>query len=117
MIEDEKHFSQLRLFLEELCSDLCRFEYATGPKSPKDVSIDREFDLGRPGVYADLRVSAPGKSPFFLEVKYGYPDSQLLQRVRSKYGTAPPGGQMASKLVLVVDAAKRPGWTALEQKI
>src|SRR5580765_8161076 len=115
--ESQKHFSQLRLFLEELCSDLCRFEHSSKQVSPHAIRIDREFDLGKPGAYADLRISPPKEAPFFLEVKYGYADSQLLQRIRNKYGTATAASQSAGKLVLVVDSGHRPNWPEVEKDI
>jgi len=115
--ESQKHFSQLRLFLEELCSDLCRFEHSSKQVAPHDIRIDREFDLGKPEAYADLRVCPPNEPPFFLEVKYGYADSQLLQRIRTKYSTATAASQSAGKLVLVVDSAHRPNWPQLEKQI
>ena len=115
--EDEHHVSQLRLFLEEVCCDLCRFEHAAESDSYKNIRIDREFYLDRPGAYADLRVSTPGAPPYFVEIKYGYPDAQLLERIRTKYSVATPATQGGYKLVLIVDAAQRPTWPALEREL
>jgi hypothetical protein len=53
--------TQLRLLLEELCCDLCRFEHARSEGiAPGLVEIDREVYMGSPGAFADIRVRAPG---------------------------------------------------------
>ncbi|HJT76988.1 MAG TPA: adenylate/guanylate cyclase domain-containing protein [Gemmataceae bacterium] len=116
--EMEAYLSQLRLLLEELCCDLCRFHHVEeNALTPEDVRIDREFYLGAPGAYADVRVLPKGQAPYFLEAKNGYPDDMLLRSMRRKYGPETPGAAGATKVVLVIDAAERPGWPALQEQL
>src|SRR4029453_2511174 len=97
----ENDLSQLRLLLEEVCCDLCRFEHVhkDGCK-PEDVRIDREFTVG--AGFADIRVEAPGRAPYFVEVKFGYSIELLRRHLRRKYG---PGSEIAdtgAKVILVI---------------
>ncbi len=114
----ESYLSQLRLLLEELCCDLCRFESVTQHGlAPECIQIDREFYLGIPGAFADIRVAAPGRPAYFVEVKYGYPPHLLVQHLRRKYGADTAAVANASKVVLLIDAEKRPGWQQLEAEL
>jgi class 3 adenylate cyclase len=97
---------QLRLMLEELCCDLCRFTDGSGNGSG-DVAIDREYWLGRPGAFADIRVRRAGQAPYYVEVKYGYEDQVLVSHMRRKYGA--PDIEPA-RLVLVLDVEPRTDW-------
>ncbi len=80
---DESHASQLRLLLEELCCDLCRFEHiAANGFLPENIRIAREFHLGAPGVFADIRVAPGDLPPYFVEIKFGYPTDAVLKHIR-----------------------------------
>ena len=60
-LQDQVYLSQFRLFLEELCSDLCRFHHvAEDGLEPQAVRISREVSLDAAGSYADIRVQAQG---------------------------------------------------------
>jgi class 3 adenylate cyclase len=100
---------QLRLLMEELCCDLCRFEHMRAGAAPESVRIDRECHLGSPGAFADIRVQAPGRPPYFVEVKLGYPDEALVRHLARKYAQS-PGSAGASRLIVVVDLAGRAQW-------
>ena len=51
---DEAYF-ELRLFLEETCCNLCRFQHVNEEKiAPESVRIDQEVYLGIPGAFADI---------------------------------------------------------------
>lgn len=114
----EAYLSQLRLLLEEICCDLCRFIHQSREQlSPEKIQIDREFYLGVPGTFADIRVLAPGHQPYFVEVNYGYSNTALLQSLRRKYGAKRASLQQASKVVLVVDSENRHDWEALEHEL
>jgi class 3 adenylate cyclase len=103
--------TQLRLLLEELCCDLCRFEHAGMGVAPGSVEIDREVFMGSAGAFADIRVRPPGSAPYFVEVKYGYPDEVLARHLARKYGReAGAALEGANRLVVVVDAAGRGDW-------
>jgi class 3 adenylate cyclase len=101
--EEHGHLTQLRLLLEELCCELCRFEHAS-PQSfePKDIRIEREYYLGKPGAYADIRVAPASSSPYVVEVKFGYSPDLLLRSLRRKYAEPSPAIDGLSKVVLVI---------------
>jgi class 3 adenylate cyclase len=93
--------TSLRLLLEEVCCDLCRFEHVHryGCK-PEDVRIDREYPLG--DAFADIRVEAPGRAAYFVEVKFGYSREQLRRHLRRKYAPDANGGVGPTRVILVV---------------
>ena len=116
---DARHStSELRLLLEELSCELCRYEHAEADLEAIDeVRIDREFNLGRSDSYADIRVVPRSASPYFVEVKFGYPNELLLRHIRRKFGEASPALSGANKVVLVVDLADRPNWPDVEREL
>ena len=78
--------TQLQLMLEELCSDLCRFEHAEKDHfSPQTVKINREQYLGSPGAFADIIVRPRDAPPYVVEVKFGYAADTLIRHLRRKY--------------------------------
>jgi class 3 adenylate cyclase len=97
----ENDLSQLRLLLEEVCCDLCRFEHVhkDGCK-PEDVRIDREFALGTG--FADIRVEAPGQAAYFVEVKFGYSNELLRRHLRRKYGPGSTIADTGARVILVI---------------
>lgn len=114
----EGYYCQLRLLLEELCCDLCRLEHvAKGACSPEDIQVDREFYLDASGAFADIHVAPPGAPAYFIEVKNGYCNDVLVRHLRRKYGPETPGAAAGSKLILVIDSAKRPNWEAVQAEI
>ena len=75
----------LRLFLESVCCDLCRFEHvATEHIAPEDVVIRQEVAVG-PSAFADIQVTPRGTAPYFVEVDYGYTPERLIESLRRKY--------------------------------
>jgi class 3 adenylate cyclase len=90
-----------QLLMEDVCSDLVRFLHSRGdPSQFGAVQIDREWPLGPPGAFADLRVEPLDGPPYYLEVKYGYDTATLLRHLRRKYGTltdAAAGGAQISR--------------------
>jgi serine/threonine protein kinase/class 3 adenylate cyclase len=114
----EAYLSQLRLVVEDLSCDLCRFEHVLQDHvAPESVRIDREYDLGVAGAFADIRVAVPGQAPYFVEVKYGYSRHRLVQSLRRKFGSDTPANREAAKVVLVLDCAGRPDWPQLESEL
>ena len=86
MAQGDGHLGELRLLLEELCCDLCRFEHVIKDQlAPETIRIDREYWLGAPGAFADIRVCPPGEHPYFVEVKFGYTREMLLRHLARKY--------------------------------
>ena len=114
MIDD----AELRLFLEEICSNVCRFLHAGADHVlPEAVAVDQEVFLGVPGAYADIRVDAPGSPPYFVEVKYGYPPERILESLHRKYGPRVPLAAGHDRIVLVVDRATHHDWPAIEAAV
>ena len=112
---DSADLLQLRLIMEELCCDLCRFEHMAHGAAPESVRIDREVYLGVPDQFADVRVRAPGRSPYIVEVKLGYPDDVLVRHLCRKYGGDSAAG--ADSIILVVDTIGRTDWPATLAKV
>lgn len=107
-----------RLLLEDVCSDLVRFLHSRGdPMRYGGVRIDREYALGPPGAFADLRVEPENEPPYFLEVKYGYGAETIVNHLRRKYGSLNSDAQDARKLVLVIETEAHPHWPALESEL
>ncbi len=114
----ETYLSQLRLFLEELACDFCRFEHVVQDGvSPESISIDREYELGVPGAYADIRVAVPGRPCYFVEVKFGYAGPRLRESFQRKYARPTRVLADAAKVVLMVDCERRPDWPLLEAEL
>jgi class 3 adenylate cyclase len=112
---DTSYLSQLRLLMEELSCDLCRFEHVAGDGlRPEAVHIDREYWLGAPGAFADIRVVPGAKPPYMVEVKYGYPEETLLSHMRRKYGQALAALEGVAKVILLVDWKDRAEHAQLE---
>jgi serine/threonine protein kinase/class 3 adenylate cyclase len=112
----EGKLRDLRVLLEELCCDLCRFEYATlDSLDLEKIRIDREVERGES--WADIRVRVPGRPDIFVEVKTGYSDERLVDSLRRKYGPDSPDPGGAARLVLVVDAEGRSDWEGTEREI
>src|SRR5450759_552628 len=110
------HFlRQLRLFLEELCCEICRFQ-AVGHHGlgAEETTISREVDLGVPGAFADVVVRSPGRAPYFVEVKYGYASDRLVEHFVRKYQHPSPAVPGADRVVVVVDRAARAAFEQLE---
>jgi adenylate cyclase len=111
---DESLLDELRLFLENVCCDALRFAHvALDGVAPEDVHIRQEVAL-RPGAFADLVVAARGRSPYYVEVDYGYSRARLLESLSRKYGRGTTDPVGASRLVLVIDTERRSDWPALE---
>ena len=107
---------ELRLFLESVCCDLCRFEHvATEHIAPEDVAIRQEVAVG-PSAFADIEVTPRGSSPYFVEVDYGYTSQRLIESLRRKYGEPTDATAAASKVVLVIDATSHEDWPGLEAR-
>jgi len=116
---EQTHFlRQLRLFLEEMCCEICRYQ-AVGHHDlgAEEVQIAREVDLGIPGAFADIVVRAPGKPTFFVEVKYGYAADRMVEHFIRKYKQPSPSVPDADRIIVVVDRARRSDWSSLEARL
>ena len=107
-----------RLLLEDICSDVVRFLHSRGdPARFGAVRIDREYALGPPGSFADLRVEPEDEPPYFLEVKYGYDAETLLRHMRRKYARLPAGHDAPVRVVVVAETGAYRDWPAIESAL
>ena len=104
-MEDSTYQLELRLFIEETCCDLCRFQHVANEGAAHEhVRIRQEVDLGvAGGAFADIAVLVRGTKPYFMEVKSGYQLSAVLELMGRKYGPVVPASDNASKVIVVVD--------------
>lgn len=118
MLETDGYLKELRLFLEEICCDLCRFHHVSQSNvRPEDVRINQEVYLGTLGAFADIQVKVAGALPYFVEIKYGYPPDKVIRHLERKYGTQTEAHSNASKLILVIDAGCCENWPETEAEI
>jgi class 3 adenylate cyclase len=117
-LEQEHFLRQVRLFLEELCCEIARFQvvghHGLGAEA---VTVAREVDLGVPGAFADVVVRAPDRPPFFVEVKYGYPAERMVEHFVRKYRQPSPSVPGADRVIAVVDRAGRSDWPELAARL
>lgn len=110
--------TQLRLMLEDLCSDLCRFEHAERDHfSPHTVKINREQYLGVPGAFADIIVRPRDAPPYAVEVKFGYGSDTLVRHLSRKFSAKTDRLSDLSKIILVIDSEGRTEWPRVEAEI
>jgi class 3 adenylate cyclase len=117
-IEHGHLLRQLRLFLEELCCEICRFQVVGHHElGAEEVTVAREVDLGVPGAFADAVVRAPGHLPAFLEVKYGYAADRMVEHFIRKYQHPSPAVPGADRIIVVLDREGRPDFAELEARL
>ena len=114
----EQHLQELRLFLEEICCNLCRFRHVEEDGlAPESIQISQEVSLGAPGAFADIRVRLPGAEPYFVEIKYGHPADRIVAHMARKYKAGMAALPPISKVVLVVDSRRHADWPAVQRAI
>jgi class 3 adenylate cyclase len=117
-IEHGHFLRQLRLFLEELCCEIARFQVVGHHGlGAEQVTVAREVDLGEPGAFADVVVRAPGRPPFFVEVKYGYAADRMVEHFVRKYRAPSSSVPGADRVIVVLDRAGRPDTAELEARL
>lgn len=112
----DEQSDELRLFVEQLCCDLCRFLHAAEFSVDHDeIRIEQEIWMGKFGVHADLFVHAPGTAPYFVEVKWGYSVDRIVESLGRKFGPTVPAEHLrgARRVVLVCDDASDDAWPEL----
>ena len=115
--EEKSHLTQLRLLLEELCCELCWLEHSAASADSHAVRIDREYSLGQPGMFADIRVAPLDSPPYIVEVKFGYSGQALLSHLRRKYAERNEALADVVRIMLVVDAARHADWPDMASEI
>ena len=115
---DISYRRQLRIFLEEICAELCRFKHISDDGySPGEIRIGREVNLGHSKFFADILVNCPDRNPYFMEIKFGYPEDLLVMHLTEKYGLDNFQYFQADKLVVLVRKSDYDVWTDTEAKI
>jgi serine/threonine protein kinase/class 3 adenylate cyclase len=116
--QSEHHLKEFRLFLDEICCNLCRFEHADQEGlAPEQIKINQAVYLGIPGCFAGIRGKVPGAPTYYVEVKYGFPSDQIAADLARKYGVDALRLEEGSKVILVVDVHERRDWPELQQRI
>ena len=108
----EDYLRELRLFLESLCCDVCRFRHVVEDRiAPDEVRIRQEVSLGIPGAFADISVTIPHQAPYFVEVKYGYTKDAIVAAMSRKFGASTAESPRASRVLLLVGSDVLREWT------
>lgn len=109
---------ELRLFLEELVCNVCRFvHFAEQGIRPQALRIRQEFNLGIPNAFADILIQVPNHASYFVEVDYGYSTGRIIESIRRKYSQPLPLFKDISKLILVVDQHNHPDWQECAKQV
>ena len=97
---------EMRLFLEELCCELCRFRHAADNGiDPDEVNIAREVRLAPLGAFADIVVTLPAAPAYFVE-RHTQHSSQIFCKP-SDYLQSPSCRRSQPRCRSVADAAAR----------
>lgn len=108
---------ELRLFIEELACNICRFTHASRDKSaPQSVRIKQEVQLGAPDAFADIVVNAPHVC-YIVEVVYGYSLERVSESMSRKYQRELDWFKGISKLILIFDRDNHPDQPRLERHV
>ena len=113
----EEDLFELRLFLEELVCNVCRFIHAEQGISPKELCIRQEVSLGIPNTFSDILIRVPNQSGYLVEVDYGYSTARIIESIQRKYSKRLPSFEEISKLILVVDRHNHPSWEKCTEQI
>lgn len=107
----EADFFELRLFIEELVCNSCRFKHAAEQNiDPLRVRIRQEFYFGVTDAFADILIECPGQAGYFVEVDYGYAPARVLESIKRKYASVQSCFKQISKLILVVEQQQGDEW-------
>ncbi|HEY6959344.1 MAG TPA: adenylate/guanylate cyclase domain-containing protein [Candidatus Limnocylindria bacterium] len=97
-----------RLFLEEICSDILRCLHPRDLATPgRDIRIDHEWNLGSGTEFADIRVRPSDADPYFVEIKVGYTNGEVVRRLADKFSSEDGRRGGAQKVVVVLDMRGR----------
>jgi class 3 adenylate cyclase len=107
---------EFRLFLEEICCELCRSRHVREDGLPAElVATVRDTQIGPGDAYADIKVIPADRSPYFVEIKWGYDGEELIRRLARKYAAGL--NDQRRKLIVVTDLADQPAWPVIAEKI
>jgi len=109
---------ELRLFIEELACNICRFMHASEDRvEPQSVGIKQEVQLGAPNAFADIVVHAPGIASYIVEVDYGYTLERIRESLSRKYQRDLDWFKSIAKLILIFDRDNHPDSRELEKHV
>src|SRR5437899_3284157 len=107
---------ELRLFLEEICCELCRYRHVEQDGLvPEQVETMREVRLALPGAFADMKVTAGEHRLYYFEIKLLYEVDEFINRLARKYAKMPDGN--CRRLIVVTDLAEREGWHEVDNRL
>lgn len=108
---------QLRIFLEEVCAELCRFRHvAEDGVAPESIKIHREVAAG-PDSFVDIVVAPPDKPAYAMEVKFGYPLDVMANHLAKKFGEGVDATTGIERLVILVRVSDYADRTEMETAI
>jgi len=108
---------ELRLMVEELVCNICRFAHVAHDKvAPEDICIRQEVPLAREDAFADIHVTVPGVGSYFVEVKLGYTHDRLMESIRRKFSTSCHHFEAAQKLILLIEPDSG-SWPSVQAEI
>jgi class 3 adenylate cyclase len=108
---------ELRLFIEELACNICRFAHASKDQiAPQSVRIKREVQLGTPDAFADIVVHAP-RANYIVEVVYGHSLDRVSESISRKYQRELDWFGGISKLIVIFDRDNHPDQPQLERHV
>jgi class 3 adenylate cyclase len=114
----ETHLANLRLFLEDVTCDNLLFKHLVeNDQGSSTCEIDREYYLGAPRTFADIRIGPVSGPEYFIEVKFGYTEARLLETLRRKYSIDTPQIRAAGKLLVVTSNSTKEFETQIQRII
>jgi adenylate cyclase len=115
-----QHFDdiELRLFIEELACNICRFMHTSqNGVEPQPVRIRQEVQLDAANAFADIVVHMSDTPSYIVEVDYGYPLERIFESLSRKYHRELSWFKSISKLILVFDSYNHPNAHQLEKHV
>jgi adenylate cyclase len=117
VLVDREYRWRLRIYLEEVCAELCRFRYmADGGQAPDAVRIQREVAVG-PGAFIDILVEPPDSPSYAVEIKFGYPPDVMVDHLGTKFSERAGAAANIERLVILVRLSDYPDWAETETAI
>lgn len=92
---------ELRLFMEDLCCDVCRFDHLEQGMAPGDIRIRQDVNMGLPNCFADIQITVPGQPSYFVEVKMDRDAGDVIDRIARKFARLTPASEHAGKVIVV----------------
>jgi adenylate cyclase len=115
---DDEDLFELRLFIEEIVCNICRFMHvARDGQAPESVRIRQEVQVGPPQAFADIVVEVPGLTRYIVEVDYGYSLERIVESLGRKYRQELDWCRSIAKLILVIDRHNHPDPYHLKERV